>query len=73
VGPAYHLLDQLLAFGYLGSLSYWVLSFTTKEAERKKISPQMERILLLVGGTARSGRAQVTEFLVTGGRDKDER
>lgn len=72
VGSSYHVFDQLQALCYLGSLSYWVLSFTTKEAERQKFSPQMEKFLLLVGSAARTSRAQVTDFMITGSQHKDK-
>jgi hypothetical protein len=72
VGSTYHIIDQLQALCYLGSLSYWVLAFTTKEAERQKFSPQMEKFLLLVGSNARASRTQVTSFMITGSQPKDK-
>jgi hypothetical protein len=71
VGPQYHWVDQAVAAGYLGTLSFWVLSFATKEAERQDFSPQMQNFLLLVGGTARASRLAVTDFVVTKSRPKD--
>ena len=71
--PQYHRLDELASLGYLGSLTYWVVSFTTKEAERQKFSPQMENFLLLIGGTAKANRVALMDIQVTKTRRKDHR
>lgn len=55
-GPQYHLLDQIVAGSYIGSLGYWVFSFAQREAERREFTPQMQNFLLAVAGTARSSR-----------------
>jgi hypothetical protein len=55
-GPQYHLLDQLVAFSYLCSLTYWAFCFMQKEAERRAFTPQMQGFLLAVAGNARSAR-----------------
>ena len=73
VGAQYHWMDQLQVTSYFGALSYWVLVFTTKEAERRDFSPQMQNFMLLVEGTARASRVAVTDFLVTKSRPKDDR
>jgi len=73
VGQQYHWLDEFGVFCYLSALAYWVLSFATKEVKQKNFSPQMENFLLLVGGTARTGRAALTDSLVTKTRPKDIR
>jgi hypothetical protein len=71
VGSPYHWLDQLVAASYLSALVYWVLSFATKEAERRNFSPQMESFLLIVGGAAKAGRIALTDFMVTKSRPED--
>lgn len=73
VGPQYHWIDQVGVLSYLGTLSFWVLASATKEAERQKFSPQMENFLLLVGGTAKSSRVALNDFVVTKTRNKDDR
>lgn len=69
----YHWLDEVGALGYLGSLIYWVVSFTTKEAERQNFSPQMENFLLLIGGSAKAHRVALGDIQVTESRRKDDR
>jgi hypothetical protein len=71
IGQQYHWLDELGSAGYLGSLSYWVIAFTTKEAERQNFSPQMESFLLLIGGTAKANRIALGDFRVTKSRKKE--
>ena len=56
MGTQYHGLDQALSVSYLGTMTYWVLSFATKEQERKDFSPQMQQLLVLMSGGARTGR-----------------
>ena len=68
---SYHWLDIAGSTGYLGTLTYWVYAFATKEAERKEFSPQMANFLLLIGGTARASRVALTDFSVTKSRFKD--
>lgn len=71
VGSQYHWLDEVGAACYFGTLAYWVVSFTTKEVERKEFSPQMRDFLLILGGTARTSRAALKESVVTKTRPKD--
>ena len=56
VGPQYHWLDLVTSFGYLGTLAYWVVCFAQKEPETRKISPQMVRFLVSIGGTVQADR-----------------
>jgi len=56
VGPEYHTLDQVASACYLGTLTYWVLCFATKDRQRKEISKQMRDTLVLIGGTVRTAR-----------------
>jgi hypothetical protein len=60
-GPQYHLLDQIVACSYIGSLGYWVFSFAQREAERREFTPQMQNFLLAVAGTARSTRVALDD------------
>jgi len=60
-GTQYHLLDQAVAVSYICSLAYWVVSFATKEAERREFTPQMQSLLLAMAGTARSTRVAMTD------------
>jgi hypothetical protein len=54
--PLYIQLNRVVMISYLGTLSYWIMSFATKEQERKEFSPQMQSFLVLMGGGARAGR-----------------
>jgi hypothetical protein len=65
VDDFYHFYDQFLVFCYLLTLIYWLLSFLKDEPERKIITPQMERTLLLLGGAVKSYRVAVTDSIVT--------
>jgi hypothetical protein len=69
--PQYHWLDEMGTAGYVSALTYWVVAFATKEAERQKFSPQMANFLLLIGGTAKAGRVALADFAVTKTRFKD--
>jgi hypothetical protein len=62
MGPEYHWPDQVLSVSYIGSLSYWVLSFAAREQERKEFSPQMQQLLLLMSGGARAGRVALGDL-----------
>jgi hypothetical protein len=54
--PSYSWLDQAVSASYIGTLVYWTLCFATKEQERKEFSPQMQQLLLIMGGGARASR-----------------
>jgi hypothetical protein len=54
--PSYSWLDRAVSGSYIGTLVYWAASFATKEQERKEFSPQMQQLLLIMGGGARAGR-----------------
>jgi hypothetical protein len=60
--PSYTWLDRATSISYLGTLSYWGMSFATKEQERKEFSPQMQQFLLLMGGGARAGRIALSDL-----------
>lgn len=61
-GANYHWLDRVTTVSYFGTLVYWVLSFATKEQERKEFSPQMQQLLLLMSGGARAGRVALGDL-----------
>ena len=52
----YHLVDQLVAVSYIGSLLFWTVSFARKDAPRREFTPQMQNFLLSVAGTASGHR-----------------
>jgi hypothetical protein len=66
-----HRLEEVVSFGYLGTLAYWVFSFATKEQERKEFSPQMQQLLVLMSGGARSGSIALTDLPSDRLRKKD--
>jgi hypothetical protein len=68
---AYHRLDEAVSVSYLGTLTYWVFSFVTKEQERKEFSPQMQNLLLQLGGGARTGRIALIDLPSERPRKKD--
>ncbi|HEX4319924.1 MAG TPA: hypothetical protein VHZ52_03415 [Acidobacteriaceae bacterium] len=59
---SYTWLDRAASISYLGTLTYWVVSFATKEQQRKEFSPQMQQFLLLMGGGARAGRIALSDL-----------
>ncbi len=61
-GRSYQWLDSAVSASYLGTLAYWVLSFSTKEQERREFSPQMQQVLLQMGGGARSNGMTLTNI-----------
>ena len=67
----YYGLDSLFPISYLCTLAYWAFSFVTKEQERKEFSPQMQQLLVLMGGGARSGSIALTDLPSERPRKKD--
>jgi hypothetical protein len=61
-GQDYRWLGQAVSVSYLCTLSYWVISFSTKEHVRKEFSPQMQQFLLQMGGGVRAGRVALTDL-----------
>jgi len=61
VGVQYHWLDETVALSYAGVLIYWIVSFATKEAERREFTPQMRGFLLAAAGAARATRFTMME------------
>lgn len=64
----YHL---AITISYLGTLAYWVLSFAAKEYERKEFSPQMQQLLVYMGGAARAGSIALSEIPPDRSRKRD--
>jgi hypothetical protein len=62
MGTQYHWFDRALSISYLGTMTYWVYSFATKEQERKEFSPQMQQLLVLMSGGARTGRIALRDI-----------
>ena len=60
--PQYHKVDEIVAFSYLWSLLYWVVSFAQQEAPRHEFTPRMESFLLAVSGAARADRLALEEM-----------
>jgi hypothetical protein len=68
----YESLYLVVTASYICSLTYWVLSFATKEQERREFSPQMQQFLLLMSGGARSGRIAVSALSADRQNQKDK-
>jgi len=62
MGMQYHWIDEALSISYVGTMTYWVVSFATKEQERKEFSPQMQQLLVLMSGGARTGRIALDDL-----------
>jgi len=67
----YYRLDMVGVVGYYGTLAYWVLSFSTKEQERKDFTPQMRQLLLSMSGGGRASRIAHTDLPSERSRKKD--
>jgi hypothetical protein len=57
----YQNLARIATAGFLCCMIYWVVSFAQQEAERREFTPQMQRFLLAVAGTARSARVSLED------------
>ena len=57
VGDQYHWLDQAVSVGYLGTMTYWLLSFAAKVRKRAEFTQQMRDTLVLIGGEVRADGA----------------
>ena len=68
----YHWLDYAVSASYLGTMAYWVVSFSIKEQERKEFSPQMQQFLLQMGGGVRAGRIALTDLPAERSKLKDK-
>ncbi len=63
LGMSYHIVDLVVGASYLGSLLYWIVSFTQAEAPRREFTPQMHSLLLTIAGTAHLRRVPVRDQL----------
>jgi hypothetical protein len=57
LGLNYHVVDVIVAASYVGTLSYWLISFAREEAPRREFTPQMRSLLFALAGTASAQRA----------------
>ncbi len=60
-GMRYLYLNRIAVICFICSLIYWLVCFAQQEAERRAFTPEMQRILLSVAGTARATRVALTE------------
>ncbi len=54
-------LERFVVVGMVCSLIYWVISFAQKEAARREFTPQMQKVLLAVAGSARTARVAISD------------
>ena len=66
------LVSKAVPISYLCTLVYWVLSFAAKEYQRKEFSPQMQQLLVYMGGAARAGSLALTDMPPGSLRKKDK-
>ena len=66
------LVSKAVPISYLCTLVYWVLSFAAKEYQRKEFSPQMQQLLVYMGGAARAGSIALTDMPPGSLRKKDK-
>jgi hypothetical protein len=66
-------LYRIVVVGFLCSLLYWVFSFAQKEAARQEFTPQMQRVLLAMAGTARTARVALEDSRANKPRNRDIR
>jgi hypothetical protein len=57
----YQHLGQIVVASYLCCLVYLVVCFAQKEAERREFTPQMQKVLLAMAGSARTARVALSE------------
>ncbi len=69
----YYHLSIAVGAGYLGCLLYWTYSFAQQEAARREFTPQMQRFLLALAGTARVTRAGLEDTRGSTPRKPDNR
>jgi hypothetical protein len=54
-------LEEFVVVSFLCSLVYWVVSFSQKEAARREFTPQMQKVLLAMAGSARTARVALSD------------
>ena len=63
-GRPYHIFDQIGVASYVGSMIYWIFSFSQQEQERHEFTPQIRSFLLTVTGAARGTRMALAESAI---------
>jgi hypothetical protein len=66
-------LNQIGVASFLCSVMYWIFSFSQKEAARQEFTPQMQRVLLAMAGTARTTRVSLEDLRVSKTRNPKDR
>lgn len=66
-------LNQIGVASFLCSVMYWIFSFSQKEAARQEFTPQMQRVLLAMAGTARTTRAALEDSRASKSRNPGDR
>jgi hypothetical protein len=64
----YARLEELVVASFLCSLVYWVISFAQKEAARREFTPQMQKVLLAMAGSAHTARVALSDARADKGR-----
>jgi hypothetical protein len=70
MGSLFIHLNRFVVASYFCSLLYWVVCFAQKEAERRQFTPEMQRFLLAVAGSARATRIALAEDAATKKRNR---
>ena len=60
-GDHYYYVELAVAISYLVSLLYWIFSFAQKDAARRAMTPEMERLLVRMTGTMSRQRVALSE------------
>jgi len=60
-GDHYYYVELAVAISYLVSLLYWIFSFAQKDAARRAMTPEMERLLVRMAGTMSRQRVALSE------------
>jgi hypothetical protein len=63
---------RFVTAGYVCCLLYWIVSFAQREAERREFTPQMQKFLLAVAGSARASRVGLEDATGKSRKSNDE-
>ncbi len=66
-------LNQIVIASFICSLLYWVVSFARREEARQEFTPQIQRVLLAMAGTAHSARVALEDSRASKVRNRDIR
>jgi hypothetical protein len=66
-------LNQIAIVSFVCSLVYWIVSFAQKEEARQQFTPQMQKLLLAMAGTARSTRIALEDSRAGKSQNRDIR